>query len=213
MLRKVFFFFFLIHPFTVFSQEYKQACNCKDQLPKISKAQTDEYDIVFHGYIKKLIHQTVDDYAEFVVSTPYKGLVPRDVKIFYDARTSCQMPFFPGDEWLIYAQKDSANKRWKVDYCERSRKFPEGDELDEYTVFTGNTLQEELSFLDKNYSNGQIVGEDTLTQIEEKNITVIDAHRHDNYGTPREKIILLICSLAGMIVIYLVMRKLLGSKK
>src|SRR5688572_1064345 len=192
-----------------FAQRFEHACNCKDPLKKISKDQTDQYDVVFHGYIKKLIHQDSADFAEFVVSTPYKGLVPRDIKISYDAKTSCQMPFFPGDEWLIYAKKDSLNKQWKVEYCERSRKFPEGDEMDNYTVFSGNTLQQELDFLEMNYSNGQIVGEDTLTMIDEKNITVIDAHRADNYGTPRQKIILLICSLAGMILIYAVMRVLL----
>jgi hypothetical protein len=213
MLRWLVILVIVLFPFTGFAQEFAQACNCKNQLKEISKEQTDQYDVVFHGYIKQLIHQDKEDYAEFVVSTPYKGLVPRDIKIFYDSRTSCQMPFFPGDEWLIYAKKDSAHKRWTVDYCERSRKFPEGDDMDYYTVYSGNTLQEELDFLEINYSNGQIVGEDTLTMIEEKDIKVIDAHRADNYGTPREKIILLICSLAGMIVIYFIMRLLLGKKK
>src|SRR5687767_1383713 len=164
MLRRLFILLVLLFPLVGFAQQFTHACNCKEALKKISKEQTDQYDVVFHGYIKKLIHQDKDDYAEFVVSTPYKGLVPRDIKIYYDSRTSCQMPFFPGDEWLIYAKKDSANKRWTVNYCERSRKYPEGDEMDDYTVFTGNTLQEELNFLEINYSNGQIVGQDTLTQ-------------------------------------------------
>ena len=209
MLKRLFILIVLLTPLAGWTQEFAQACNCKDQLKKISKEQTDQYNVVFHGYIKQLIHQDTDDYAEFVVSTPYKGLVPRDIKIYYDSRTSCQMPFFPGDEWLIYAKKDSANKRWTVNYCERSRKYPEGDEMDNYTVYSGNTLQEELDFLEINYSNGQIVGEDTLTQIEEKDIKVIDARREDNYGTPKQKIILLICSLAGMIIVYLIIRKFL----
>jgi hypothetical protein len=207
MLKRLAILFVLFFPLIGFAQEFSQACNCKQQLPKLSKEQTDAYSVAFAGYIKRLIHQDKEDYAEFVVRTPYKGLVPRDIKIYYDSRTSCQMPFFPGDEWLIYAKKDSVNKRWTVNYCERSRKFPEGDEIDNYTVYSGNTLQEEIDFLEINYSNGQIVGEDTLTMIEEDHLKVIDAHRTDNYGTPRQKIILLACSLLGMIIIYLVIRK------
>ncbi len=183
------------------------SCNCETTLAKISKEETDQYAVIFTGYIKKLIHQDQDNYAEFVVNTPFKGLVPRDIKISYDALSSCKMPFFPGDEWLIYAKKDSVNKKWMVNYCERSRKFPEGDETDDYTVYSGITLQEELKFLSQNYSTGQTVGEDTLTMIQEDNKIVIDSRRDDNYGSPRQKIILLICSLAGMIIIYLIIKR------
>jgi hypothetical protein len=183
------------------------ACNCETTLSKISKTEADQYTVIFSGYIKRLIHQPEDDYAEFVVRTPYKGLVPRDIKISYDAKTSCKMPFFPGDEWLIYAKKDSLNKKWMVNSCERNRKFPEGDEVDDYTVYSGITLDEELKFLELNYSSGQVVGDDTLSMIVEENKVVIDSRRDDNYGTPREKIILLICSLAGMIIIYLVIKR------
>jgi hypothetical protein len=183
------------------------SCNCETMLPKISKEETDVYTVIFTGYIKKLIHQDADNYAEFVVNVPYKGLVPRNIKIYYDGTTSCKMPFFPGDEWLIYAKKDSIQKKWTVNYCERSRKFPEGDEMDDYTVYSGMPLEEELQFLDKHYSSGQTVGEDTLSMLEEDNKIIIDSRRDDNYGTPRQKIILLICSLAGMIVIYLVIKK------
>lgn len=192
-----------------FSNTLIFSCNCITNLPKISKEQTDAYTVIFSGYIKRLINQQNENYAEFVVAKPYKGLVPRDIKISYDAVTSCQMPFIEGDQWLIYAKKDTIHKKWMVNYCERSRKFPEGDEEDEYTVFSGITLQEELRFLEINYSSGQIVGEDTLTMITEQKKIIIDARRDDNYGTPQQKFILLICSFAGMILIYFIIRKFL----
>src|SRR5688572_22690124 len=185
------------------------ACNCETTLPKISKEETDKYNLIFTGYIKRLVHQSNGDFAEFTVDIPYKGLVPRDIKISYDALTSCKMPFYEGDQWLIYAKKDSVTKRWRVDFCERNRKFPEGDETDEYTVYSGMTLQEELNFLAMNYSTGQVVGQDTITMIEEEKKIVIDARREMDHGTPRQRIILLICSLAGMIIIYFIIRKLL----
>lgn len=183
-------------------------CNCETNLPKISREETDPYTVIFSGFIKKLMQEGKDTYAEFVVETPYKGLVPRDIKIAYDDITSCKMPFFEGDQWLIYAKKDTINKKWVVNFCERNRKFPEGDETDEYTVYSGLTLQEEIRFLELNYSSGQVVGEDTLRMIHDERKIVIDARREDNYGTPREKLILLICSLVGMIVIYLIIKKL-----
>ena len=203
MLKKI--FGFLVIGFLTLN--YVLACNCETNLPKISREQTDQYDLIFSGYIKRIIHQPNEDYAEFVVGVPYKGLIPRDIKIGYDNATSCKMPFFPGDEWLIYAKKDSINKKWLVNYCERSRKFPGGDEMDDYTIYSGVTLNEELAFLEMSYNNGQIVGEDTLTMIQEDKKIVIDARRDDNYGTPREKIILLACSLAGMIIIYLIIKR------
>lgn len=182
-------------------------CNCPTTLPKISREETDLYTVIFTGYIKKLYHEKDGDYAEFVVNTPYKGLVPRDIKITYDNITTCKMPFFPGDEWLIYSKKDSVNKRWTVNFCDRSRKFPEGDETDEYTIYGGMTLDEELGFLSKNYATGQLVGEDTLTMIEDDKKIVVGVERDQNFGTPRQKLILLICSLAGMIIIYLVIKR------
>lgn len=182
-------------------------CNCPTTLPKISKEETDGYTVIFSGFIKKIYHLEDGDYAEFVVNNPYKGLVPRDIKIAYDNNTSCKMPFYEGDEWLIYSKKDSVNKKWTVNFCDRSRKFPEGDETDEYIIYSGMTLDEEIKFLSKTYSGGQMVGEDTLTMIEDEKKIVIDAARPQNFGTPREKLILLICSLAGMIIIYLIIKK------
>jgi len=184
-------------------------CNCETMLDPISKPETDKYSVIFTGYIKKLYHQENGDFAEFVVSNPYKGLVPRNIHIAYDNVTSCKMPFFPGDEWLIYAKKDSVNKKWTVNYCERSRKFPEGDETDDYTVYSGITIDEEIYFLSKTYPSGQVVGEDTLTMIEEDKRVVVNVERDQNFGTPKQKLILLICSLGGMILIYWIIRKFL----
>jgi len=182
-------------------------CNCETILPKISKEETDQYTVIFSGFIKKIIHQPDGDFAEFVVNVPYKGLIPRDIKISYDNSTSCKMEFFPGDEWLIYSKKDSVNKKWTVNFCDRSRKYPEGDETDNYTIYSGMTIDEEIRFLAKTYSSGQTVGEDTLTMIEEDKKIVVDVNRQQNLGTPKEKLILLICSLTGMIIIYLIIKK------
>ncbi len=186
-------------------------CNCETSLPKISREETETYTLIFTGYVKKLYvvekESGKEFFAEFVVSQPFKGLVPRDIKIAYDGITSCQMRFLPGDEWLLYVKKDSVNKKWWVNYCERSRRYAEPGEEDEYTVYSGMTLDEELRFLGKNYASGQIVGEDTLTMIEEENKIVIDSRRDVHYGTPREKIILLICSLAAMIIIYWIIKR------
>lgn len=184
-------------------------CNCEVKLDGISKSETDQYTVIFTGYVKRIHQVDGDDIAEFVVDQPYKGLVPRDIKISYDARTSCQMHFLPGDQWLIYAKKDTINKKWLVHYCERSRRFPEPGETDEYTTYTGITLEEELSFLGKNYSSGQIVGTDTLTMIEEQDLQVVEMDRRLKHANPIQMIILLACSFAGMIVIYYIIRRFL----
>lgn len=183
------------------------ACNCETTLAPISKTETDKYALIFTGYVNDIHEQNKEWYAEFVVDRPFKGLIPRDIKILYDGTTSCQMHFLKGDQWLIYAKMDSVKRKWTVNYCERSRKFPEPDEEDQYTIYSGKTLDEELSFLAKNYNTGQIVGEDTLTMIEKENKIVVDSQRNMNYGSPRQKIILLICSLAGMIIVYLIIKK------
>lgn len=182
-------------------------CNCENTLPPLSREETEKYDLIFTGFVNNIHEQNNEWYAEFVVEQPFKGLIPRDIKILYDGTTSCQMHFLKGDQWLIYAKMDSVKRKWTVNYCERSRKFPEPDEEDQYTIYSGKTLDEELSFLAKNYNTGQIVGEDTLTMIEKENKIVVDSQRNMNYGSPRQKIILLICSLAGMIIVYLIIKK------
>jgi hypothetical protein len=190
---------------------FSMACNCETTLPEISREETEQYSLIFTGYVKNLYvlrdKPATEYYAEFVVNKPFKGLVPRDIKIFYDGSTSCQMHFLPGDEWLLYVKKDSVDKKWTVNYCERSRRYAEPGEEDQYTIYSGMTLEEELKFLETNYASGQVVGEDTLTMIEEEDKIVIDSRRDVNYGTPRQKIILLACSLLGMIIIYFIIRK------
>ena len=198
-------YFLLGFVYCIFMLAYP--CNCETNLPKISRDETEKYTVIFTGFIKKLHFKEKDNYAEFVVETPYKGLVPRDIKVWYDGVSSCKMPFLPNDKWLIYAKMDSVKKKWTVNYCERSRKYPEPDETDDYTIYSGITLDEELKFLELNYTSGQIVGEDTLTKIQEDNMIVIDSRREQHYGTPQEKIILLICSLAAMIIIYFILRR------
>lgn len=186
------------------------ACNCPNFLPKLTKEETDKYEIIFKGKITDIQDENNKFSAKFKILEPLKGLIPDGIVISYDGLTSCAMPFDVNDTWLIYANKDSiTHSYWTVNFCDRSRKFlNESDTIDMYTVYSGITMKEEYEFIRSNYPTGQVLSADSINMIEQKDLTVIDARRDLNHASPTMKFVLIGVSIVVLVAIYLLLKKL-----
>lgn len=183
------------------------ACDCGEQLPVFSKEETEKYDLIFIGKIDSINHGKKTGVAWFKGIKLYKGLAPPVIKIYFDDYTSCKMPFQSNDTWMIYANKDSINGYWKVDYCSRTRKYPNQNEMDEYTIYSNITFDKEEQLLAEIYPLKDFIHPDKLSDIQENKKTVIDANRDLMHANNKHKIILLIISLVGVILIYIILKK------
>lgn len=192
---------------TLISSVGAMACDCGTQLPQISKEETERYGLIFVGRIDSLREGEKIGTAWFKGLELYKGLGTPEVEIRYDAYTSCRMPFAPGQTWIIYASKNPQNGRWHVEHCSRSRKLPEDGETDEYTIYSNITYEEERKFLASNYSLKDFIKEETVAEIEKGNKKVIDSNREIIYANYTQKILLVLGSIVGMGLIYLLVKK------
>jgi hypothetical protein len=84
---------------------------------------------------------------------------------------------------------------------------PLSSENDEYTIYTQMTWEEEILFLEKNFPKKDFSTREVVKEADNKK--VIDATRPLEHATNREKIILVLVSFVGMLIIYFIVKKVL----
>jgi len=187
--------------------QFASACDCGEQLPEFTKEETEKYGLIFIGTIDSLQDKEQNGTAWFRGLELYRGLATPRIAIRYDNYTSCRMSFREGQTWMIYAVKDSVTSQWTVSYCSRSRRLPEQGETDEYTIYSNLTYEEEKKFLASIYPRRDFIPQETINEIDKEDKTVIDSNRELIHATGRQKIFLILGSVAGLVLIYLVVKK------
>ncbi len=200
-----FFFLFLI---AGFHQAF--ACNCEGVLPSIGFEQTEQYDLIVVGKIDAVkTFSSAENVAEVTGRTLYKGAIAEHFEVYFASKTSCLIPFLEQEYWLIYAKKDSLNpQKYIVNYCERTRKWVQSNTNDDYIISSGITYMEEIAFLERTYPKKDFFTEEQLHKINDKNQRELTADRRLEQASPKQKIIILIVSVAAFALIYFLVRKL-----
>lgn len=175
-------------------------CDCISQLSKLDKKQVESFDLVFVGQIIRIKQAENNCIAFFKGITLYHGVTSDTTEIHFDCSSSCEMPFNPGETWLIYAMKKDGTL--SVDYCERSRKKPSDKEQDDYIIYSGISYKEETGFLAKYYPAKDFAGVSQMTKINNNEVTVIDQNRNLPHADTRQKIWLLLGSFVVLLLIY-----------
>jgi hypothetical protein len=196
----IFLFILCFHVVNVF------ACDCEKLLPVLTKQEAEKSDIIVIATIQSIQQDSLKCSAKFKGITLYKGLLTQEFDVTFDCRTSCAMPFIVGQQWLFYL-KNNNEQQYTINYCDRNRLKPLSSENDEYTIYTQMTWDEEILFLEKNFPKKDFSTSEIIKNAGNKK--VIDATRPLEHATNREKIILVLVSFAGMLIIYFIVKKVL----
>lgn len=182
------------------------ACDCGQPLSPITKSATDSFQVITVARIIKLEPGKTIGVATFEGLTLYKGIISSPFIVNYDCISSCKMPFELGDVWLLYMKKNTAGN-FSVHYCERNRKKMPAGEEDEYTIYNQMTWDEEILFLEKNFPKKDFTDASLVNLVDSAGKTVIDATRPLDHATDRQKIFLIVISIAAMSLFYIVVKK------
>ena len=177
-----------------FSCKIALACQCP--LSTLDQKELQKYEIIFKGKIKSIKLDKEKSEAIFIVSELYKGMLADDFKIIFNDADVCKLELRVGDEWIIYTnyfQIDNA----KLDFCSRSRKYIKNIKEDFFAETTGITYDEELRYLQENLGLHKLM-KNNPNVVENRNII----------PNNNQFIIVLICSMLGLIAFYWLFNKL-----
>ena len=184
----------------IFSCSIASACIC-DPLDKATKEKADQYDVIFTGKIdsvgacvgsRSIVYFTIDQL--------FRGESPKNIRVNIDCVTSCRMRMTAGEVWIVYSNYEQFGDL-RATSCGRSRKYSPALSDDEGLARTGTTYGEELKFLQDVY------GAQPLQASERE--TVDELKRELIKPKGMQVIWLLLASLAGMLVIWYVVKKVL----
>ena len=175
------------------------ACNCDESKIAFSESYINSHQLVFRG--KTVSLENGEDYAiaHFSVSQLFKGSCPKEITIYYDKKNECNLKIGAGEDWLIYANFKQLQKPF-VEYCSRSRK----------NVINTNKNVE------RQYIKSDLSVDAECQKLQEQlglhnfSAQMPDDNRHRNViPTFWQRIILILLSIAGFIVIYFLLNKFL----
>lgn len=170
------------------------ACQCP--VAELSDKELNKYDLIFKGKIQSIKLNGELSEALFLVEELYKGNAASSFKVFFNDLDDCKLELRSGDEWIIYTsyrQVDNA----KLDFCSRSRKFFKVAKEDFFAVTTGISYEEELHFLQTKLGLHKLL-KDNPNKVENRNII----------PSSNQFIIIIVCSIAGVLLIYVIVNKL-----
>lgn len=182
----------------VISHSKISACVC-EPLGKISKVQVDEYNVIFTGKIDSVSAcEGTKSTAYFTVHQLFKGETTKNIKVNFDCVSDCRMRMLAGETWMIYATYVKYGDL-RATYCGRSRKHAADVNEDDGLARSGITYEEELRFLKDTYG---------LQPFLEKEREVIEPLKRELIRPKgMQTVWLLLASMVGMIVIWLIVKK------
>jgi hypothetical protein len=196
--------FFLLSVFSFcildFSRLIAQgACTCDESKLAFSKSYIAAHDLIFRG--KTVSIEKGSDYgmAHFSVTQLFKGTCPKEISVYFDKKSECSLKMNAGEDWIIYANFKQIQKPY-VEYCSRSRKnvINTNKNVDLQYIKSDLTVDAECEQLQE-----QVGLQKLSAQAEEDN-------RHSNIIPDfSQRIILIVCSIVGFVVIYLLLNRLL----
>ncbi|MCD6017483.1 MAG: hypothetical protein K0S53_604 [Bacteroidetes bacterium] len=178
----------------ILSCKLSLACQCP--ITSLTDKETNKYDIIFKGKIKSVKLNNTNSEAVFTIDELYKGLLAQDFKVLFNDADVCKIEMRAGDEWIIYANYHQIDNA-KMDFCSRSRKFFKNNKEDFFAETTGISYEEELRYLQSNLGLHKLMKENP-NRVENRNIL----------PTGNQSIVIIICSILGLIFFYVLINKI-----
>ncbi|MGZ3865589.1 MAG: hypothetical protein ACXVNR_03890 [Bacteroidia bacterium] len=193
-------FFFLIILFFNISFVFSQSCECDESKNAFSQQYISAHELIFRGKTVSIAEGRDFNKVTFTITQLFKGSCPKEIDVFFDKKGKCQLKFNTGEDWIIYANFKQMQKPF-VEYCSRSRKnvIITNKNVEVQYAKTDLTIDAECEKLQQQMGTQSF----TSQQKEENNL-------HSNVIPGFwERIILILCSAAGFVMIYLGANKLL----
>ncbi len=170
------------------------ACQCP--VTELSEKELNKYDLIFKGTIQSVKLNKEKSEALFLIEELYKGNAAASFKIYFNDLDNCKLELRAGDEWIIYTNYHQVDNA-KLDFCSRSRKFFKVAKEDFFAVTTGISYEEELRFLQTTLGLHKLL-KDNPNKVENRNII----------PSSNQFIVIIICSILGVLLIYVIVNKL-----
>lgn len=183
-------FFFLL-------KSVSAICDCQTA-GLATKANVDIYDLIFLGRVDSVSACSGDARVWFSVTVVYKGGALKRMPLYYDCKSDCKLNFLKGQEWLIYSDYERYGEA-KVDVCSRSRRRVDNVVLDMYLQTSGQTFDEEKSFVEKMYGKHE--------PMEARNDLQPIPDRHNDIPSRWQELGMLFGSLGGLLLIYFLTKR------
>lgn len=193
---------FLILPFCILNSASlisQSTCTCQENELLFTENYIKQHALIFRG--KTVLVEKGGDFAKahFVVSQLFKGSCPKEITVYFDKRSECSLKMAAGEDWLIYANFKQLQKPF-VEYCSRSRKNVVNTNKNVEVQYIKSDLSvdaesEKLAM--------QLGAQKFAAQSEEDN-------RHSNViPNFTQRIVLILASIAGFLLIYFLLNKFL----
>lgn len=187
-MKKLFVILFILTAKSIF------ACQCP--VTELSDKETGKYDLIFKGKVQSVKLNKEQSHAIFLIEELYKGNTSSTFKVLFNDLDYCKQEFRAGDEWIIYINYHQIDNA-KMDFCSRSRKFFKVAKEDFYSVTTGISYEEELRFLQTKLGLHKLL-KDNPNKVENRNII----------PSSNQFILIIVCSIVGVLMIYVIVNKL-----
>lgn len=172
------------------------ACQCP--VTVLNETETNKYDLIFKGKIISInLKADANSEAIFELNELYKGNSRKQFKVLFNNADPCKLEMRLGEEWIIYTNYKQIDNA-KLDFCSRSRKFFRNQKEDFFEITSGLSYGEEVRYLQNKLGLHKLLRDD-INKVENRN----------KIPSKNQFTIILICSLAGIIVFYWLIKKLL----
>lgn len=174
----VFLFLFLV---------IKNGCACQCPITQLNSLELKKYEIIFSGQINQIKINGTNSEAIFTIKELYKGIITQNFKVIFNNDDACKLELRQGDDWIIYSNYNQIDNA-KLDFCSRSRLYIKNIKEDFFAVNTGISYDEELKYLQRNLGLHKLL-KNNPNKTENRN----------KLPTTNQFIIILLCSMAGLI--------------
>jgi hypothetical protein len=199
------FFLFSLLAFCILNSEFllaQASCNCDEKKVAFSESYINAHQLIFRG--KTVSVEKGADYAKanFIISQLFKGSSPQQVTVYFDKKSECNLKMNAGEDWIIYANYKQVQKPF-VEYCSRSRKN---------VINTNKNV--EMQYIKSDLSV-DAESEQLQAQLGQQKFSAQAGadNRHSNiipsFG---QRILLILCSIAGFVLIYFLLNRFLLNK-
>lgn len=198
-------FFAAVFLFQLFNFQFsfsQSACTCDENKLAFTQSYIASHQLIFRGKSMAVAQGTDYASAVFSVTQLFKGSCPKEVTLYFDKKSECSLKIAAGEDWLIYANFKQLQKPF-AEYCSRCRKnvINTNKNVEVQYIKSDLTVDVECEKLQQQLGQQQFA-----KQSESDN-------RHSNIIPGFwQRIILILLSVAGFAVIYLLLTRWLKNQ-